>query len=50
MPNAARERIASPRAGAALTPDLRPAGRSPVRLGEVRKQHVTETVTMSTQG
>jgi hypothetical protein len=29
MPNAARERVASPRAGAALAPDLRPAGRSP---------------------
>jgi hypothetical protein len=54
MPNAARERVAKPRAGTALAPGLRPAGRNPsdwARFGlcnvfsDIRQVSVTITVT-----
>src|SRR5690242_7702515 len=45
-PGSARERVANPRAGAALAPDLRPAGRSPSESsGEGSRPYVTGTVT-----
>jgi hypothetical protein len=44
MPNAARERVASPRAGAALARAIRLCLPGRVRLGEVRS-NVTKSVT-----
>jgi hypothetical protein len=44
MPNAARERVASPPAGAALTRAIRPCLPGHVRKGEVA--YVTKTVTI----
>jgi hypothetical protein len=44
MPNAARERVASPRAGAALARAIRLCLPDRVRLGEVQ-DYVTKSVT-----